>query len=301
MNHLEIKHLRMIRSIAETGNMTKAAENLYLTQSALSQQLKDIESKLKVDLFFRTRKKMILTPTGKKLLNAADNVIDLLDDMELEIEKQVAGEKGELKVGTQCIFCFKWLPGLMKAFHKKFPNIEFEIGTSYEPASELIQKKYDVVITVVSPQDDNFTQSPLFEDQLVCVMDKNHPLYAQKFVRFEDFQEMNLFSHSEKTDNRFYQLVLKSRGIRPKRFMTVGQPQAIVELVASGFGTCVFPLWAIQSTLETNSLIARPITRDGIPLTWKAVYLKNSNMPVSHKEFIKMIKKMDLNSIQGYN
>ena len=290
----------MIRSIAETGNMTRAADNLHITQSALSQQLKDIESKLNVGLFFRTRKKMILTATGIKLLEAAENVIDLLDDIEFEIAKQVAGERGELKVGAQCIFCFKWLPGLMRSFQKKFPNIELEIGTSYDPTSELIEKKYDMVITVVSPDDDNFTQTPLFQDQLVCVMEKNHPLHVQKYVRFEDFREMNLFAHSEKENNRFFQLTLKSRNIEPRRYMTVGQPQGIVELVASGFGTSVFPLWAIQSALETNPIIARPISRDGLPLVWKAVSLKNSNMPVFQKEFINMIKKMDLQNMQGY-
>ncbi len=299
MNHLEIKHLRMIRAIAETGNMTKAAEKLYISQSALSQQLKDIESKLRVDLFFRTRKKMILTATGKKLLKTAENVVGLLDDAELEIAKQVAGERGELKVGTQCIFCFKWLPWLMGMFQKKFPNIELEIGTSYDPASELTQKKYDIVITGISLSDDNYTHLPLLEDQLVCIMEKNHPLRAQAYVRLEDFREMSLISHAEKEESRFYQLVLQPRDIKPKRFMTVGQPQAIVELVASGFGTSVFPLWAVQSALETNALIARPISRNGVPLTWKAVFLKNSNMPVFQEEFINMMKNMDMQNLQG--
>ena len=120
-----MKHLRLVRSIAETVNMTKAAQNLCITQSALSQQLKGIEDKLKVDLFFRARKKMILTATGKKLLKAAEKVIDLLDDMEIEI------------------------------------------GTSYDPIPELTQKKFDAVITIVSPSDDNFMYLPLFKDQLV--------------------------------------------------------------------------------------------------------------------------------------
>ena len=80
MRHLEIKHLRMIAAIAETGNMTKAAARLFLSQSALSQQLKDIEDKLQAALFFRTRKVMLLTPVGRKLLESAKQVIQTLED-----------------------------------------------------------------------------------------------------------------------------------------------------------------------------------------------------------------------------
>src|SRR5210317_1728048 len=127
MNHLEIKHLRMLCTIVATGNMTKAAGTLCLSQSAISQQLKDIESKLQVDLFFRTRKRMLLTPIGKKLLKTAKQVVGLVEGAELEIARIVSGDRGELKVGTQCLFCFKWLPGVMRTFQKKFPNITVEI------------------------------------------------------------------------------------------------------------------------------------------------------------------------------
>ena len=130
MNHLEIKHLRMVCAIAESGNMTRAAETLCISQSALSQQLKDIENKLGTDLFFRTRKKMILTEVGKQLQGTATQVIDSVDQAEHAISLQTKGEKGELKVGTQCIFCYKWLPQVMRLFHAKFPNVEIEVGNS---------------------------------------------------------------------------------------------------------------------------------------------------------------------------
>lgn len=121
--------------------MTKAADRLFITQSALSQQLKDIEEKLQIDLFFRTRKKMLLTPVGQKLLQSAEKIVGLLDEAELEIAKLAGGQRGELKVGTQCIFCFKWLPQLLRTFQAEFPKIEFEIGTSYDLERELQEKK----------------------------------------------------------------------------------------------------------------------------------------------------------------
>ncbi|MFA6498848.1 MAG: LysR family transcriptional regulator [Desulfurivibrionaceae bacterium] len=294
MNHLEIKHLRMISAIAETGNMTKAAARLFISQSALSQQLKDIEGKLKVALFFRTRKVMLLTPVGKKLLESAQQVIQTLEDAELEIAKNVSGEQGELKVGVQCIFCYKWLPGVVRVFQKKFPNIEFEIGTSSDLATDLESKKFDCIITAASVPDDQYLCVPLFADQLVCIMAADHPLRARSWVRYEDFGKFNLISLTEKGASRFYQLVLKPRGLEPKRFMAVGQPQAIVEMVASDFGLGIFPRWAINDSLETTGITVRPISKSGLPVTWFAAFLKNSHLPVFQQEFVNIISKMKM-------
>lgn len=293
MNYLEIKHLRMIRAIAETGNMTRAAGILYITQSALSQQLKDIENKLQVDLFHRTRKKMVLTPSGYTLLQTAEKVVNLVDDTEVEIAKLAGGESGELRVGTHCIFCFKWLPAVVADFREKFPGVELEIGTSTEPERELEQKKYDLVISARPPAD-RYDHQVLFRDQLVCIMERGHPLSGQSYIRVEDFHDINLISHAEKRESKVYELLLQPKGIEPKRFMSVGQPQAIVELVMAGLGVSIFPLWAITSAVETGGLVARPISRNGIPLTWNALSLKGNNTPIYQQEFVRMIREMNI-------
>ena len=296
MNHLEIRHLRMICTIADTGSITNAAQKLFISQSALSQQLKDIESKLKVDLFFRTRKKMILTPVGKSLLDTAQQVIAAVEDKELEIARIVSGERGELKVGTRCIFCYKWLPEVMRQFQIKFPNIELVIGNARDVAEELAAKRYDLIITGSTAGDDKYACLPLFSDQLVCIMPPDHPLSSRSWVQREDFKRVNLISHAEKAQDRFYQVFLKPGGVEPKRMMTVGQPLAMIEMVASGFGLSVFPRWAVQSALEGGGIIARPITRKGFPITWQAAFLKTSRLMVFHKEFINIVSRLRIKS-----
>jgi LysR family transcriptional regulator for metE and metH len=294
MNHLEIKHLRMISAIAESSNMTRAAEKLCITQSALSQQLKDIESKLETGLFFRTHKKMILTEVGKQLLDTAVEVLEAVDRAERKISRKMKGEKGELKVGTQCIFCYKWLPEVMQSFHAKFPNVEIEVGNSVDLIEELEVKKYDLIISGAIAPSEVHTAVPLFKDQLVCIMPKDHPLAACKFIQLDDFTEYNLLSHAEKNKSRFYQLVLKPKGIEPKKIMNVGAPQAIIEMVLSGFGISIFPRWAVTEAMETLPIVARPITTKGFPLTWHAVSLTNSHMPIYQQEFIRSIGSLNV-------
>jgi DNA-binding transcriptional LysR family regulator len=74
-----------------------------------------------------------------------------------------------------------------------------------------------------------------------CILPENHPFSAKFCIDLKDFSRMNLISLAEKSKNRFYQAVLKPRGIEPKRVMTVGQPDAIIEMVASGFGAVFSP------------------------------------------------------------
>lgn len=294
MNHLDIKHLRMICAIDATGNMTKAASQLNISQPALSQQLKDIEGKLKADLFFRTRKKLILTPIGKRLLETALHVIGEIDGVELEIRKIVSGDRGELKVGAQCIFCYKWLPRLLWRFQQKFPKIEIKIGNAGNPAQELRGKVFDFIILAAAEADNSLAYKPLFKDQMVCVMPRNHPLSCRPWVAIEDFSKYGLISHAEKRLNRFCQLVLDPAGIAPKRYMAVGQLNAIIELVASGFGISVFPMWAVKSSLDACGLAAKPITRSGLPVTWYVAFLEKHQPPFYHKEFIHILMSMDL-------
>ena len=292
MHTLEIKHLRMLRAITDSGNMTRAAEGLCISQSALSQQLKDIEGKLGAELFFRARKKMIATEIGRRLLDTAIQVLDAVDAAEQDIAGKIKGEWGELKIGTQCIFCYKWLPQVLQLFHRKFPHIEIEIGNSVDLGDELEGKKFDIIISGMASPAELHNSMPLFQDQLVCIMRADHPLATCRFVQLEDFRTNNLISPAEKSKNRFYQQVLKAKGIEPQRIMNVGAPQAIIEMVAAGFGVSVFPRWAIVEALTTMSVVARPIMPRGMPLTWHAVSLAQTTIPVYQREFIRSICKL---------
>ncbi|MCP4163817.1 MAG: LysR family transcriptional regulator [Deltaproteobacteria bacterium] len=288
MHNLEIKHLKLIKTISETRNMTKAASRLFITQSALSQQLKGIEEKLEVKLFSRNRKKMILTNIGKKVLVTAHNVLETLEDTELEIAQMVSGDTGEIKVGTQCVFCYKWLPDAMGKFRNSFPNIDFEIGSSDDVLNELESEKYDLIVTGAPLNDTRLTYQPLFEDQMVCIMPSDHPLTAKPFVDYQDFNNESLILNSE----RGKQLIQQTKS-SPGRFMIVNQPQAIIEMVIAGFGLSVFPRWAVKPQVDKKLIAARPITKTCISLTWNIVYL-DRNLSVPQREFINIVSKLNI-------
>jgi LysR family transcriptional regulator for metE and metH len=294
MQYLELKHLKMVRAIAETANLTRAAGQLCLSQSALSQQLRDIETKLGADLFFRTRKQMVLTPIGRKVLAAAEQVCRLMEETELEIAKEVHGERGVLRIGVQCLFCYKWLPSAVRAFRKVYPRVDLHIGAAEELAAELENSRHDLVVTAAPADDGRLQYQPLFADQMVCVLPPEHPLAGQSWIEAADFQKYSLISHADRSRNRFYQMMLRPLGIEPKQFLTVAQPQAMMELVAAGLGIAIFPAWAIDESAREGRVISRPLTEQGIPLTWHGVTLPAEQPPVYQTEFLRIIKRMQL-------
>jgi LysR family transcriptional regulator, regulator for metE and metH len=299
MGCLEVKHLRMVLALAETENMTRAARRLCISQSALSQQLKDIEAKLAVALFYRTPKKMMLTPIGRRLVGTAETVVDAVEAAEAEILRATTSERGILRVGAQCVFCYKWLPHVMKAFQRQFPGIEVEIGNAVEPEAELVDGRFDIVVTAVPGEDAACVYTPLFEDQLACIMPGDHPLGGAAFVPLAAFRQYKLISHASRRRNRFYRQVLRPKGIEPAGLMTVGASHAIVAMVAAGFGLSVIPAWAVRSAVEAGVILARPITRGGLPVTWRAVYLKESRLPVYQQAFIQIITRLNVDGIRA--
>src|SRR3954451_15062185 len=94
---LEIRHLRLLAAVAQTGSVTEAGKRLHLTQSALSHQLRDAEERLGTALFLRLGRKMVLTPAGDRLIACARRVLDELRNTETQIEGLNGGTRGEIR------------------------------------------------------------------------------------------------------------------------------------------------------------------------------------------------------------
>lgn len=289
MKNLEIKHLRMVQMIHRTKNLTKAAGNLFISQPALSQQLKDIEAKLGTDLFIRTGKHMVLTRIGEKLLIRADKIVAEIETAEREVASAIHGEKGELKIGVRCLFCYKWLPEIVKLFQDKYPNVDLFIGNSVDPEKDLMSNKYDITISTAPLKHPHISFIPLFEDEFLCVMSDRNPYSQRKFLEPEDFQGMDMISMVEKSGPSFYNFFFKDKGIRLRRYMTITHPEAVVDLAEAGLGIAILPKWFITPYTATKHIHTCHLTSKKTRLQWKACFLKEKPFPSFHREFMNII------------
>ncbi len=286
---LEIKHIKMIKTIAETKNLTKAAKKLFLTQPALSHQLIGIEKKMNTVFFHRTKKRMIPSKAGEKVLIAVDSILDQIRDLELEISKMVHGESGDLKVGVQCMFSYKWLPSVLQKFHVKYPKIQISISNSYNIIKDLKKNVFDVVITAFPIQHNLIEWQRLMEDDIVAITSLDHLLTGKKYLIEKDFQGVDLISVEDEDTFDFFKNHLLSNNITPRSIMTIKQPEAILELVKAGLGVSFFPKWAVESYDNEKKISMSPLTKQGFKLEWKVAVLKDPDKPVFVNEFVKQM------------
>jgi LysR family transcriptional regulator, regulator for metE and metH len=286
---LEIRHLRLIKALAETENLTRAAKKLHVSQPALSQQLRDLEDRLGTVLFLRTRKKMVLTRMGAWVLKASENVLKELDRVEYDIFQAVHGETGVLRIGVQCPLSFQWLPAILRKFHEMYPRVEFALNNSHTFVRDLKSDVFDLVITDLPIEHPDIAYQKLFDEEVVVVSSPRHPMSARKMVRESDFEDMTIISLVEKSKDVLYQYYLMPAGVRIRQFMTIEQPEAIIDLVRSVLGIAVFPRWFVQKLLNAGELCSSSLGQGGVRVECRAAFLKAKQFPVYQQEFLKLL------------
>src|SRR4051812_38571879 len=124
---LEIRHLQLVAAVAEVGSLTRAGDQLHLTQSALSHQLRDIEGRLGAALFHRRGKRLVLTPAGEHLLESARDILERLRQTEDTIRHLGRAQRHVLRITTECTTCYHWLPPLLTTYRQRCPGVDVRI------------------------------------------------------------------------------------------------------------------------------------------------------------------------------
>ena len=286
---LEIRHLRLLAAVADSGSVTEAGKCLHLTQSALSHQLRDAEEKLGTALFLRLGKKMVLTPAGDKLLVSARRIVQELGDAEAQIEGLDGGARGVIRLCTECYTCYHWLPPLLKKFHDKFANVEVNIDAACFAIPALLEGKLDVAISSAPPRNKSLRLTPLFEDEVVLVMAPGHRLASSSHVNPRDLAGETVLIYPPREESTLLQKVMRPAGVEPRRIIEVPLTEAIVEMAAAGTGIGFLARWAVGPQVESGRIVVRPLSTRGFRRQWHAVTLRNQPVPLYLAEFLKLL------------
>jgi len=294
---LEVRHFSLVNEIAATGSVTRAAERLHLTQSALSHQLRDIESRLDIQLFLRLGKRMVLTPPGERVLGAAKRVLDEIGRTEEDLKLMSQNGKGVLRLCTQCNTGYHWLPPLLQSFHRKFPGVDVQImvNATDRPIEALLEGQIDLAVVTSDVDDKRLASVPLFEDELVAVVAPTHPFAKRAFIEPEDFAEEHLIVYkADRHDSYTFNRILGPAGVEPARVSQVPLTEAILELVKAGLGVSVIARWAIEPAIKSGAVKAVRIGKRGVYRAWTAVTLRNRVEPKWQKEFVSLLSRQAL-------
>jgi len=290
---LEIRHLQLVAAIAETGSVTRAGERLNLSQSALSHQLRDIEDRLNTALFHRVGRRMVLTPAGEEVRRAAAQVLEIVRRAEEGIRDSAAGKVGVLRISTACYTCYHWLPAILREYRTKRPGVDVQVYASEttRPVAGLLEGRLDLAIVSDRFRDSRLTETPLFEDDLVVITARDHPLAARPYVRAEDFAKETLIVYPPREDSTVINRVLAPAGVAPGAVQMVQLTEAIIELVKAGLGVAAMAKWAVRPHIDAGTIRAVRLTRGGFKRRWRTLTLRAMAAEPFIKDFIELVAR----------
>lgn len=265
--HIEFRHLRTIKAIHDTGGLARAADQLNITQSALSHQIKGIEDQAGVELFVRRSKPLKLSAAGLKLLAAAEEILPRVAALEAEFAGLQEGSAGRLHIAIECHACFEWLFPVLERFRKAWPEVDVDIrpGLAFDALPALRKEEVDLVVSS-DPEDlPDTVFTPLFDYEPVFVAASQHPLADKAFVEAEDFRGETLITYPvDRARLDVFSQLLTPAKVEPAAVRQVELTAVILLLVASNRGVAVLPDWVVRQVRLSSDYVTRPLTRDGI-------------------------------------
>lgn len=299
---IELRHLKTMVALRDSGSLIEAADSLCLTQSALSHQLRDLEDRLGCRLFARKTRPPQFTSVGRRLLAAADEILPLVDNAERDIIRLTAGETGRLHIGIECHSCFQWLTPCLDHYRNDWPqvNLDLTFGFNFAPLPALTRGDLDLVVTSDPEDMPGVAYTPLFTYEAFLVACKQHPLAAKPFVQPRDLADMQLITYPvDRNRLDIFTQFLDPADVEPAGVRTAELTAMILQLVAAGRGLACLPSWAVIEHQTGDSLHFCRLGKQGLWCTLYAAVREDQQRLGFMQAFLQMAVKTSFDTLEG--
>lgn len=299
---LEVRHLKTLVTLRETGSLVEASERLCVTQSALSHQLKELESRLGCELFLRKSRPLRFTEPGQRLLVLADEVLVKMADAERDVRKLLQGEAGRLHMAIECHSCFNWLMPVLDTYRRQWPAVELDFsgGFLFEPLPALMRGEVDLVLTSDPQPIGGVSYLALFSYEMQIALSNDHALLAKPFLVAGDLMQETVITYPvERERLDIFNHFLTPAGISPAAVRSTELTLMMVQLVASGLGVCALPNWVLAEYLAQKLISVRSAGECGIWPTLYAAIRTEQQSQGYVQDFLTLATAHCLRTLQG--
>ncbi|MGJ8688844.1 MAG: LysR family transcriptional regulator [Gammaproteobacteria bacterium] len=299
---LELKHLKTIVAIQEYGSLVLAAEKLFLTQSALSHQVKEIESRLGVSLFIRKSRPLRLTAAGERLLETARTVLPVMNATERDLQRFAGGQTGRLHIAIECHSCFDWLMPAINQYRNQYSDVEVDLSTAFNfvPLPALQKGRLDLVITSEPQNIPGIHYEPLFQFEILLGVANNHPFAELEHIEVQSLREETLITYPvDQSRLDIFTQFLYPADVEPLAVRTAELSLMMVQLVASGRGVCALPNWALAPYLEGGHIKGIRLGSEGLFSTLYLALRDEQRRAPFMSDFISIAKETCFKTLKG--
>jgi LysR family transcriptional regulator, cell division regulator len=284
---MDIEDLKMFRTVAKHGSISKAAEELNFVQSSVTSKIQRLEEHFQTPLFHRHRYGVSLTSSGKILLSYSEKIIQLFSEAEKEIIYSDI-PKGPLSIGSMETTAAVRLPSPLYSFHLHYPEVELSLKTG--PTEELIKSvlAYEIdgafVAGPVNHQD--LSQQAIFEEELVLVAQKK----TSSVNTLPDLNKSNLLVFRQGCSYRKkLEEWLNAERIVPNKIMEFGSLEAILGCVNAGLGITLLPKTVLDRFQNHYSFVCYEIPKEFAEVTTFFIQRKNVVTTLAMQKFLETV------------
>jgi len=284
---MTINQLEYFVTAANSLNFTEAGKKHYISQTAITQQIQNLEDQLGVKLFIREKRKLFLTPAGKVFLEEARTIIERTKIAIEKTEKAAQGDVGSIHIGYVKGFENSGFAKTIKRFHDLYPNLSYSLSRDahLDLLMQLEKNTIDIAFSIcfLNAPIEKYATKRLGVQRLYAVLYKDHPLANQKTINRadlkDDFFVLTKFHDRKNAKNyNIPELFVKS-GFLPKTVATSSDPETLQLLVATGLGISIMPEHAVQFVKQVDDLVFIPMEGDDECLEMVAFWKEENENP----------------------
>ena len=286
---VKLELYRVFREVAEAGNISLAAENLYLSQSAVSQSVKQLEQQLGTRLFLRSPRGVTLTEDGRLLFEYVRSAMGLLETGEDKLQQSRTLQAGTLVIGASDTVTSQFLLPHLDAFHRRYPNIHIRIisGRSYKVLGLLRAGRVDIAFASAPGDADDLEHIPCFE---------THSCFVAAPDTTEEIAAFPLILLEKKASSRTYlEKYFLQSGVRLTPEIELGARSLLVDLAKIGFGVAGVTREFVQGELAAGEIRELSTAFSIPPRTVDLCMLRNVSPSAATERFARDV----LEKLQG--
>lgn len=289
--HLTLQQLRLFASVVRHGSYTRAAEEMHLTQPAVSIQIRRLEDQAGTPLLEQVGKKVFPTAAGRVVFEAANDVLGRLAALDDDMEQLKGEVRGPLQLAVVTTGKY-FMPHLLGHFLQQYPGVEphLKFTNRARVVERLMNNEDDFVVMGQIPDDRHLVSYPFLENILGFVAPPDHPLVGRQGLSLAEVMQERFIGREPGSGTRLaVERVLQEQGIDAEPYMELGSSEAIKQAVLAGIGIAVISLHSVRLEQAAGKLAVLDVEGFPVKRRWYAVHQKGKRLSLTARTFLDFI------------
>ncbi len=293
ISRLSLRQLQVFQAVYAQGGYSKAADQLGLSQPAVSAQIKHLEEALDIKLFEVIGRKLYCTAAGESVAQSVEQLFDQLQELQNNLHRMGDQVAGELRIAVVSTAQYI-VPYLLQPFLQEHPaiNVTIHVGNRARAIEHLFENKNDLVIMGIVPDDRPLSSLPFLDNETIAIARADHPLAAQRKITLDEFLAQPMLLRERGSGSRLaLELHCQQQRAKLQAHMEIGSNEALKHAVLAGLGIAVVPRFSVETERKLGLLHALAV--DGFPLrrSMCLVYPSNKNLSLTATKFVEYVQR----------